>query len=137
MRNNQLFQVKWWNLIQRNVHGLNYYIAYLCFFYSKEQDFEEGEERRVKGGIIGKTVTLQMLLAADILSPGEANMSIEYMVSGSYDVLLSFIVRALALHVLSYIADVYIVLSNFLLWRANDFWAIYCRTEKSNLLKPT
>ncbi|BES89265.1 Mov34 [Nesidiocoris tenuis] len=45
----------------------------------EEQDFEEGEERRVKGGIIGKTVTLQMLLAADILSPGEANMSIEYM----------------------------------------------------------
>uniref|UniRef100_A0A0A9X488 MPN domain-containing protein CG4751 n=1 Tax=Lygus hesperus TaxID=30085 RepID=A0A0A9X488_LYGHE len=48
-------------------------------FIDEEQEFEEGEDRRAKGGVVGKTVTLQMLLAADILVPGEANMSIEYM----------------------------------------------------------
>lgn len=47
----------------------------------QEQEFEEGEDRRVKGGVVGRTVTLQMLLSADILQPGEANMSIEYMVN--------------------------------------------------------
>ncbi|XP_073986776.1 MPN domain-containing protein isoform X2 [Rhodnius prolixus] len=48
-------------------------------FIDEEQEFEEGEDRRVKGGVVGRTVTLQMLLSADILQPGEANMSIEYM----------------------------------------------------------
>ncbi|XP_014251670.1 MPN domain-containing protein isoform X2 [Cimex lectularius] len=44
-----------------------------------EQEFEEGEDRRAKGNVVGRTVTLQMLLSTDILQPGEANMSIEYM----------------------------------------------------------
>lgn len=32
-------------------------------------------------GIFGKTVTLPMLLKSEILTPGKATMSIEYMVS--------------------------------------------------------
>ncbi|XP_014286251.1 MPN domain-containing protein isoform X2 [Halyomorpha halys] len=45
-----------------------------------EECSEEGEgDRRAKGAAIGRTITLQMLLAANILQPGEANMSIEYM----------------------------------------------------------
>lgn len=45
-----------------------------------EEGSEEGEgDRRAKGAAIGRTITLQMLLSANILQPGEANMSIEYM----------------------------------------------------------
>ncbi|KAL1124157.1 hypothetical protein AAG570_001927 [Ranatra chinensis] len=48
-------------------------------FIDEEQESEEGEERRVKQLPVGRTVTLQMLLEENILQPGEANMSIEYM----------------------------------------------------------
>lgn len=44
----------------------------------------EGERRPRAGGCtstLGRTVTLQMLLSADVLQPGEAAMSIEYLVS--------------------------------------------------------
>nr|CAD7455237.1 unnamed protein product [Timema tahoe] len=46
-----------------------------------EEDYEENGERRVRvgSGPTGRTVTLQMLLSAGILQPGEGTMSIEYL----------------------------------------------------------
>ncbi|KAJ9577212.1 hypothetical protein L9F63_006186, partial [Diploptera punctata] len=46
-----------------------------------DEDYEESGERRNRtgSGPIGRTVTLQMLLAAGILEPGEGAMSIEYL----------------------------------------------------------
>lgn len=56
----------------------------------------EGERRNRVGctASTGRTVTLQMLLAADILQPGEATMSIEYLVSNN-----SSLLCVLSLHV--------------------------------------
>lgn len=50
----------------------------------QEYDAESGS-RSGKAGAgttsTGRTITLQMLLAADILQPGEGSMTIEYLVS--------------------------------------------------------
>ncbi|XP_069691645.1 MPN domain-containing protein-like [Periplaneta americana] len=46
-----------------------------------DEDYEESGERRSRSGSgpSGRTVTLQMLLAAGILEPGEGTMAIEYL----------------------------------------------------------
>lgn len=49
-----------------------------CEVYVVSTDFQEGDKT---GYFPGKTVTIQMLLAANVLQPGKAAMSIEYLVS--------------------------------------------------------
>lgn len=52
---------------------------YKMCIYFVVQDNEEGPRLEFLGP--GRTVTLQMLLAAKLLEPGPASMTIEYLVS--------------------------------------------------------